>query len=77
MEGMEKEKDKLTYVQYMAEVVKCDWCKQDAERKAAKHWITGARLCPKCYKEAEDKLDKFIEEFRKEMRQGTLYLESA
>ncbi len=57
----------------MEEVVKCDWCRQDVEKKKTKFWITGSRLCPSCHKEAEDKHNKFIEELKKEM-QGTLFI---
>lgn len=66
----------VTYVQYTAEVVKCDFCKKDVERKQTKHWVTGARLCPICYKETEDKHNKFMEEFRKEIGKGALFSEN-
>ncbi len=58
---------------YSAEVVKCDWCRQDVERKKTKYWVTGSRLCPDCYKEAEDGQNKFMEEFRREMNRGTFF----
>lgn len=60
----------VTYEEYMAEVVKCDWCHNDVERRQTKCWVTGSRLCPICYKEAGDKWDKFLEEFRDDI-QGT------
>ena len=63
----------VTYAQYSAEVVKCDWCKKDVERKKTKFWFTGFRLCPECHKEEEDRHNKFIEEFRKEMNKGALF----
>jgi len=63
----------VTYEQYNAEVVKCDFCRKDTERKKMKFWVTGARLCPECHKEAEDKHNKFIEEFRKDINKGALF----
>lgn len=65
----------VTYEQYTAEVIKCNWCDKDTERKKTKHWITGSRLCPECYKGAEDKHNKSVEEFRKEMNKGALFSE--
>lgn len=49
------------YEEYEEEVVKCDWCHDDIERKETRCWVTGSRLCLKCYKEAEDKWNKFLE----------------
>lgn len=66
----------MTYTQYTSEVIKCDWCNKDVERKKVRHWVTGSRLCPECYKEGEDRQNKFIEEFRKEMNKGALFSES-
>lgn len=57
--------------EYLKDVVKCDWCNKDVERKIAKFWHTGARICPSCHDEGVDKDRKFQEEFRQEMSKGS------
>lgn len=56
--------------EYLAEVINCDWCQKNTERRHIKHWVTGARLCPTCHTYAKDKHDEFIEGFKKEMYHG-------
>lgn len=67
----------VTYEEYIAEVIICDWCGHNVERIKTKHWVTGSRLCPACYKDAEDRRNKFMEEFRDEMTKGALFSRNA
>lgn len=58
--------------EYFAKIIKCRWCHEDIEIEKAKFWVTGARICEECYKEAEVKTENMRKEISKKIYRGTL-----
>lgn len=52
----------------MSDMMKCDWCGEEHERKDLKYWHTGALICIGCFDEADEKNKQMMKELFEELR---------